>query len=726
MIPATKILIAEDEITTAQSLKMQLERAGYRVCGMVDTGEDAVQTAVNQHPDLVLMDIKLDGKITGIEAAEKIQSNIDVPVVYLATDTEENLAKQVKLTEPAGYIFKPVQPEVLKTVIETALYKQQIGRQLKEGEARYRRIVDDETELLIRHKQDGTLIFANQAYCQYYGTAYDEVIGKNGYARVHEEDRALVKQKIGSLTPEMPVMTAENRTVLADGTIRWLRWTDRGIFDDAGQLVEFQSVGFDITDRKEAEDALHQSEARARALLNATSAAVALLDRQGIILDNNRAHAARLGLPEDELIGRCVWDLFPPDVAAKRKEVVENVFRTAEAACTEDERQGVWNEYAAYPVFDADGKVQRVAVYAQDITERKQAEQHYRNVADFSYDWEYWISPDGSLIYVSPTCERVTGYSPAEVAARPELISEITLPEDRDALHAHNNNTHASLEKGEIRFRLRHRDGSVRWIEHFCQPVISQTGEYLGRRASNRDSTERIHAEQALQKSDAHHQALFRDSPIELIEKDCSNVKIHLDELRASGISDFEAYFEKHPDEVIRHARMIKVVDVNNHFIRLHGAADKAEMPGTLDGLLQPADIPRLRRELVAIATGETYFECEYLKSARQNNEIFAHLTWVAAPGYEDSLSKVFVSIIDISDRKKAEAERSHLLKQVQDGNERLQSLSRRLLEVQEAERRHIARELHDEIGQALTAVKIDIHAVQQKVDISVVASRLE
>ena len=129
----------------------------------------------------------------------------------------------------------------------------------------------------------------------------------------------------------------------------------------------------------------------------------------------------------------------------------------------------------------------------------REAELRYRTVADFTYDWEYWQAPDGSLRYVSPSCERITGYPAQEFLSNPHLLDEIVLPEDREVWTEHRQAV-TQQEGGESQFRIRRRDGQVRWIEHVCQPVTDEHGTFLGYRASNRDATARKQAEEELQR----------------------------------------------------------------------------------------------------------------------------------------------------------------------------------------------------------------------------------
>ena len=121
----------------------------------------------------------------------------------------------------------------------------------------------------------------------------------------------------------------------------------------------------------------------------------------------------------------------------------------------------------------------------------RQAEQKYRTVADFTYDWEYWANNDGTMRYVSPSCERISSYTAQEFIDTPSLFREIIVPRDRDIWDEHYCISREELTERELEFRIQTRDGEIRWIEHACQPVYDDQGNSLGLRASNRDITER-------------------------------------------------------------------------------------------------------------------------------------------------------------------------------------------------------------------------------------------
>lgn len=123
----------------------------------------------------------------------------------------------------------------------------------------------------------------------------------------------------------------------------------------------------------------------------------------------------------------------------------------------------------------------------QQNAELSASEKRFRTVADFTYDWEYWIDPNGNFVYNSPSCERITGYSSHEFLQNPSLLRKIVHPDNREVFNRHIDDYQHQREVTNIEFRIIRRDGEQCWIGHCCQPVYDSKNDYLGRRCSNRD-----------------------------------------------------------------------------------------------------------------------------------------------------------------------------------------------------------------------------------------------
>lgn len=124
-----RIMIVEDEIVVAMEIQRKLEAMGYLVAGIVASGEEAIEKASQEHPDLVLMDIRLADRVDGIEAANRIREKFNIPVVYLTAHADEKTLQRAKLSEPFGYLVKPFSEVELRSTIEVSLYKH--GQELK-------------------------------------------------------------------------------------------------------------------------------------------------------------------------------------------------------------------------------------------------------------------------------------------------------------------------------------------------------------------------------------------------------------------------------------------------------------------------------------------------------------------------------------------------------------------------------------------------------------------
>ncbi len=268
----------------------------------------------------------------------------------------------------------------------------------------------------------------------------------------------------------------------------------------------------DITERKQAEEALQESE---KNLIKAQE--IAHLGSWGwdVPADeiNWSAEMYRIyGLePESKPTNEAVYELIHPDDKAVFDRVTAGLAsgqmpQALEYRIVRADGQVRFIRSKAEMFYDESGNILQMMGTMQDITRQKQvekalqeAEWRYRTVADFTYDWESWENPDGTLRYVSPACQRITGYEVNQFMDTPVLLKTIILPEDRKIWSKHRRSVIETPGAHEVQFRIRRRDGKISWIEHVCRPVTDEQGAFLGYRASNRDITERMQMEEALQ-----------------------------------------------------------------------------------------------------------------------------------------------------------------------------------------------------------------------------------
>jgi PAS domain S-box-containing protein len=189
-----------------------------------------------------------------------------------------------------------------------------------------------------------------------------------------QTQEVLARQLVAGLPAERVIALQPRLAALLGGLAA-------GLFQQARETIlaeQEQIRSAFIAELRSAEQALRESEQKMRALLNATTHAALLRDIDGTIVALNEAAAKRLGKSTNELVGTCLWDRFPPDVAERRQAWVDEAVRSGKSVRFEDERGGRWFDNSVYPVFDAQDKVVQVAIFALDITERRQAEEALR------------------------------------------------------------------------------------------------------------------------------------------------------------------------------------------------------------------------------------------------------------------------------------------------------------------------------------------------------------
>ena len=251
----------------------------------------------------------------------------------------------------------------------------------------------------------------------------------------------------------------------------------------------------------QAEQALRERETILSAVLNATSEAIFLADAHYTILMANEAMATRFGMSLDRLVGSSALDILPPEVAAARRALANRELPSGQPFRFEDERNDRVVEISAYPVCDAQGKVEKIAVFSHDITELRrlnkalqESERRFQQMADVM-PTVFWIAtPDWSrILYMSAAFDRIYGFPREECYRQPSRWINTLHPDDRAAALAYWKEHHG--QAGEYRHRIVRADGGVRWVREVTSPVRSETGELLLLAGYVEDVTDRVQAE---------------------------------------------------------------------------------------------------------------------------------------------------------------------------------------------------------------------------------------
>jgi PAS domain S-box-containing protein len=210
------------------------------------------------------------------------------PVINLSTGERRwNSTTKVPLHDEHGRIIGLV--GMSRDITE----RKQAQEAQRLSEARYRAIVEDQTELICRFLPDCTLTFVNEAYARYFAKTPIELIGSSFKTLIPRDEHHDVDRRLAQLTPTNPLITYEHQVIAPDANIRWQHWTDRAIFDRDGRLLEIQSVGRDVTERKEAQERVRRTAARAEALVRVAERLNAQLNLKAVLetVSQEAAHA---------------------------------------------------------------------------------------------------------------------------------------------------------------------------------------------------------------------------------------------------------------------------------------------------------------------------------------------------------------------------------------------------------------------------------------------------
>ena len=320
-------------------------------------------------------------------------------------------------------------------------------KELRESEERYRSLVENQTELVSRFTPDGTFVFVNDAYCHFFEKTKDELVGKKWQPLPINEDLAFVQEKLQTLSPSNPTVLIENRLFSSKGDIHWMQFVNSGSFDLHGDLVEIQSVGRDITERKRAEEALRESEAQKKAILDASIDVIRLVDKDMKIIWANKTTTTELKAATEQLVGKFCYEAVAgrdtpcPGCATKKAIESGKIERTL---MHQKELKGIkeetyWDDYAV-PVKNESDDIVNIIQISRNITNRKLAEEalresqkKYRTVLDSNPDPVVVYDMEGKVAYLNRAFERVFGWSLEEQIGKKidNFVPEENWPETR-------------------------------------------------------------------------------------------------------------------------------------------------------------------------------------------------------------------------------------------------------------------------------------------------------
>ncbi len=283
-----RILICEDEGIVAQDIKARLSDLGYSVPATVSSGNEVIPALKKARPDLVLMDIMLQGDADGIDAADQIRELYDIPVIYLTAYSDTRTLDRAKLTEPYGYILKPFEDKELRSTIEMALYRHRMERKLREKEQWLATTLKSIGDGVITADTQSKITFMNPVAEVLTGWPAEQAIGRDMdsvYQIVDETTRKRGKTPLPKSLMDSSAVSFNSHTLLVsrDGSERPVSETAAPIQNDIGDVIGLVVVIRDITERKRIEDALEDQRERLAVTLRSIGEGVITTDTTGKI-----------------------------------------------------------------------------------------------------------------------------------------------------------------------------------------------------------------------------------------------------------------------------------------------------------------------------------------------------------------------------------------------------------------------------------------------------------
>ncbi|MEY2562219.1 MAG: hypothetical protein QOH88_412 [Verrucomicrobiota bacterium] len=547
---------------------------------------------------------------------------------------------------------------------------------VKRAEDRIRRVIDTTPALIHTGRPDGYLDYFNQRWLEYVGISLDKIKGWAWTNVIHPEDVEGMVNEWRAVIASGEPFRYEARVRRADGEYRWMLHHKVPLRDEQGNIVKWYGSSIDIEDRKRAE-------METRVLIDAIPHQIWSGPVDGTLDYCNERWRSYMGLEQADLCG-AGWQsmLHPGDrdrvLAAWHEAVVKGTPYEQEERHRGADGTYRWFLSLGVPLRDADGRIVRWYGTNTDIEDRKRAEEalnaqalRYKTLMETSTDSIYVLDEKGDLQEANAAFLHRRGYTAAEVKGLNVADWDARL--SREQLQARIR----KLAGRSAVFETRHRckDGSVFEVE-VSATSVRIAGEQLFF-CVTRDITERKQAEDRLRRSEEKFKTLFGIAPV--------------------GISVLD--------------QRLDVIDANPALERILRLTREELLGGTWRRrtYLDPTGTRKPREEMTsvrAVAEKRSFDDVE-TGIVTESGEII--WTQVSAAPLDLPNGSVVVITQDITERKRA-------AKELEEANQQLRTLSRQLFHLQEEERRHLARELHDEIGQNLTAAKINLNIIARDV----------
>ncbi|MEW5910527.1 MAG: PAS domain S-box protein, partial [Thermodesulfobacteriota bacterium] len=305
------VMIVEDDRVLIEYLKDTLEESGFKIGRVVQSGEEAVTSMDVKIPDLILMDILLEGKMNGLDAAKAIRQHHDIPIVFLTSHENNEMIQQAKSAGAYGYLLKPFDHRLLRVTVEMALSRHHMEQQLKENEERYRSIIEELEEGYYESDIAGNITFANDAMSRIIGIPKTELIGMNNRDFMDPETAKTAYRIYNEVfSSGTPVKEFFYEAKSRDGRSRDLDLFITLKKNKGGTPTGFKGIVRDITERRRTEIQLVKTRNFLQNILNSSIDGITTTDMKGRVVYATPKLLEMLGYEQKSMIGKRVSTFY--------------------------------------------------------------------------------------------------------------------------------------------------------------------------------------------------------------------------------------------------------------------------------------------------------------------------------------------------------------------------------------------------------------------------------
>jgi PAS domain S-box-containing protein len=505
------VLYVDDEPSLLELAKIFLERKDSFTVTTKTSAKEGLDALKNRAFDAIISDYAMPG-IDGIEFLKTVRAeNPSIPFLLFTGKGREEIAIEAIDNGADFYIQKGGEPKAqfaeLSHKLGMAIQRRRAEQSLRESEQRYKAVVEDQTEFICRFNKDWTYNFVNDAFCRYFQKKPEEILGKKFFTRIPAKDLPDLVKHFASLSRENPTATIIHRVISDEGKVKWHRWSDRAIFNDAGEIIEYQSVGQDISDQKETELELAYKKDYLDAIFSSVKAGIVIIDtKTHVIVDANPAAMEMIGAGEEEIIGKVCHSFICPAEEGKcpitdlgqcvdnservlrtkdgmKKSIIKYVSPTklygrdclletfldnTARKQLQEEAEAAYSQLSAYEK-ELKQKFEELQKSQETITE---SERTYRTIFEHTGTAMMIVDEDKTISLMNSKSEQLSGYTKEEIEGKRKW-TEFVDKEDLQRMVSYNDERWKSPGKvpSQYEFKFVAKDKSVKNILLFIGTI---------------------------------------------------------------------------------------------------------------------------------------------------------------------------------------------------------------------------------------------------------------